>query len=82
MVANCEVLVVEYSTLAYVGLALGKEVHSWFDLAFLRRVMPEQHGEAAVRIARTACELMGVAWADTPTIRSARAAPRLRRAAL
>jgi hypothetical protein len=61
MVANCDVLVTEYSSLAFVGLALGKEVHSWFDLAELRRLLPEQHGEAAHRIARVACELLGVA---------------------
>jgi hypothetical protein len=60
MVANCEALVCEYSSLAYVGLALGKEVHSWFDLDHLRRLLPEQHGEAARRIARVACELVGV----------------------
>jgi hypothetical protein len=66
MVANCEALVCEYSTLAYVGLALGKEVHSWFDLDFLRRLLPVQHGQAAQRIARVACELVGVAPAAAP----------------
>lgn len=66
MVANCEVLVCEYSTLAYVGLALGKEVHSWFDLDHLRRLLPEQHGEAARRIARVACQLVGVEPSAAP----------------
>jgi hypothetical protein len=60
MVANCDALVVEHSTLAYVGLALGKEVHARLDLALLRRLLPEQHGEAAQRIARVACGLMGI----------------------
>ncbi|HTT72464.1 MAG TPA: hypothetical protein VMG32_14665 [Anaeromyxobacteraceae bacterium] len=61
MVANCRVLIVEYSTLAYVGLALGKEVHAWEDVEILRRLLPEQHGQAALRIAGVACELMAVA---------------------
>ncbi len=60
MVANCSVLVVEYSSLAYVGLALGKEVHAWEDLARLRRLLPVQNRDAPRRIARVACELLGV----------------------
>jgi hypothetical protein len=39
MVANCSVLVVEWSSLAYVGLALGKEVHACEDVARLRRLL-------------------------------------------
>jgi hypothetical protein len=60
MVANCDVLVVERSSLAYVGLALGKEVHARTDAAELRRLLPAQHGQAARNIARVACELVGV----------------------
>jgi hypothetical protein len=60
MVANCCALIVEYSTLAFVGLALGKEVHAWEDQAVLRRLLPLQNGDAARRIARVACELSGV----------------------
>ncbi|XXY51039.1 hypothetical protein WME91_07830 [Sorangium sp. So ce269] len=51
MVANCDVLICQYSSLAYVGLALGKEVHSFFDIDELRRLMPLQHGRAAKNIA-------------------------------
>jgi hypothetical protein len=51
MVANCDVLICQYSSLAYVGLALGKEVHSFFDLAELRGLLPLQHGRAAKNIA-------------------------------
>jgi hypothetical protein len=61
MVANCRVLIVEYSSLAYIGLALGKEVHAWEDVEILRRLLPAQHGQAAQRIAEVACELMGLA---------------------
>jgi hypothetical protein len=51
MVANSSVLIVQYSTLAYVGLALNKEVHAYADLEELRRLQPIQGGQAARRIA-------------------------------
>lgn len=51
LVANCDTLVCNYSTLAYVGLALGKEVFSRFDRAELDRLMPLQHGRAAENVA-------------------------------
>ncbi len=52
MVANCDVLITQYSTLAYVGLALGKPVHSYFDVDELKRLLPHRHGQAARNIAR------------------------------
>jgi hypothetical protein len=51
MVANSDAVVCQYSTLAFVGLALGKEVHSYYRLAELRRLAPLQGGRAAERIA-------------------------------
>jgi len=44
LVANCSVLVVQYSTLAFVGLALGKEVHAKYPIDELRRLLPLQNG--------------------------------------
>jgi hypothetical protein len=44
MIANCEALVCQYSTVVYTGIALGKEVHSYFDLKMLKRLMPMQNG--------------------------------------
>ena len=44
MIANCDVLVSQYSSVVYVGLALGKEVHSYFDLEMLKRLTPIQNG--------------------------------------
>lgn len=44
MIANCDVLVTRYSTVVYVGLALGKEVYSYFDINMLRRLTPMQNG--------------------------------------
>ncbi len=60
MVANCEALVCQWSTLAFVGLALDKEVHSYFDLEELRRLLPVQHGRAAENIAAVCREVAGV----------------------
>ncbi|HVN54967.1 MAG TPA: CDP-glycerol glycerophosphotransferase family protein [Anaerolineaceae bacterium] len=52
MIANCDVLITQYSSVVYVGLALGKEVYSNFDVAELRRLMPIQNeGRSAQRIA-------------------------------
>jgi hypothetical protein len=51
MIANCDVLVTQWSSTVFVGLALGKEVHSYFDLEHLRRLLPVQNGDAARRIA-------------------------------
>ena len=44
MIANCDVLITQYSTVVYVGLALGKECHSYFDLELLRALLPIQNG--------------------------------------
>ena len=51
MIANCDVLVTQYSSTVFVGLALGKECHSYWDVAALRRLMPLQNGRAARLIA-------------------------------
>jgi hypothetical protein len=44
MIANCDVLVTRYSSVVYVGLALGKEIHADMDLDSLRALMPIQNG--------------------------------------
>jgi len=44
MIANCDALICQYSTVVYTGLALGKEVHSYFDLEMLKQLMPMQNG--------------------------------------
>ena len=51
MIANCDVLITRYSSSAFVGLALGKEVHSDFDVETLRGLTPIQTGTAARSIA-------------------------------
>jgi len=44
MVANCSVLITTWSTVVYIGLALGKEVHSCFDVEELKKLIPLQNG--------------------------------------
>jgi hypothetical protein len=44
MIANCGELITQYSTVVYVGLALNKKVHSYFDVEELKRRMPVQNG--------------------------------------
>jgi hypothetical protein len=58
MIANCDVLVTQYSSTAFVGLALGKEVHSLHGLDTLRRLLPEQNRSAAKNIAEVCIELL------------------------
>lgn len=58
MIANCDVLITKYSTTAYVGLALGKEVHSYFDIEELRRLLPIQNGCAAKNMADVCRKLL------------------------
>ena len=58
MIANCSTLVTEWSSVAFVGLALGKEVFSSHSLNELRELMPEQNRSAARRIGRVCRQLL------------------------
>jgi hypothetical protein len=58
MVANCEVLITQYSSVVYLGLALGKECHSYFDLGQLRRLMPVQNGGKSASNIATVCRAL------------------------
>lgn len=52
MIANSDVLITEYSSCVYVGIALGKEVHSFFDADELLKLAPIQNnGTSAEKIA-------------------------------
>lgn len=44
MIANCEELITQYSTVVYTGIALGKKVHSYFDVDQLKKLAPIQNG--------------------------------------
>ncbi len=70
MVANCDVLVCKYSSVAYVGMALGKEVHSYFPNDTLARLAPIQNGgRSAGAIADVVRELLGDAVEERPSAR-------------
>lgn len=59
MIANCDVLVTKYSSVVYIGLALGKEVHSYFDLDMLKELTPLQNGgKSAQNIANVCMEYL------------------------
>jgi hypothetical protein len=58
MIANCDVLVTQYSSTVFVGLALGKECHSYWDLDHLRRLLPVQNGRAARNVAAVCREVL------------------------
>ena len=59
MIANCDVLITKYSSVVYVGMVLGKEVHSAFDLEELKKLIPLQNnGTSAERIARIGIYLL------------------------
>ena len=52
MIANCSELITQYSTVVYIGIALGKKVHSYFDVELLKRLAPVQNeGRSAYHIA-------------------------------
>lgn len=55
MIANCDVLICQYSTVVYVGIALGKEVYSYFDVDMLKRLTPLQNGGQSGRNIAQVC---------------------------
>ena len=51
MIANCDVLITRYSSTVYVGLALGKETFSDFNVEELQKLTPLQNASGARNIA-------------------------------
>ncbi len=52
MIANCKTLITRFSSVVYVGLALGKKVYSEFDINQLKKLTPIQNdGNSAYNIA-------------------------------
>ena len=65
MIANASALITQYSTVVYIGLALGKECHSYYDVAQLARMTPMQNGgTSATRIAEVCREVIAASAAD------------------
>lgn len=55
MIANCAVLITQYSSCIYHGLALGKECYSYFDLEMLQRLAPLQNGGSSGYLISLVC---------------------------
>ncbi len=55
MIANCSELFTQYSTVVYVGLALGKPVHSYFDVNELAQKTPRQNGGMSAKNIADVC---------------------------
>jgi hypothetical protein len=55
MIANCDALVTRYSSVVYIALALGKEVHSDIPLPTLERLLPVQNGGTSAAHIADAC---------------------------
>jgi len=50
MIANADVLITQYSSCVYTGLALGKEVHSYFNLDELKQLNPIQNDGISAKL--------------------------------
>ncbi|GGB01407.1 MULTISPECIES: hypothetical protein [Mucilaginibacter] len=55
MIANCCELITQYSTVVYTGIALGKKVHSLFDVDELKRLAPIQNDGVSARNIAAIC---------------------------
>ncbi|OOQ59812.1 UDP-N-acetyl glucosamine 2-epimerase [Mucilaginibacter pedocola] len=55
MIANCCELITQYSTVVYVGIALGKKVHSWFNVKQLEKLAPIQNGGTSAQTIANLC---------------------------
>lgn len=74
MVANCDVLIAEWSTLVFVGLALGKECYSYHDMSVLERLAPLQNGgKSAENVAALCRRMMEAPARATPHVPAWRA---------
>jgi hypothetical protein len=71
MIANCSVLITQYSSVVFIGLALGKEVHSYFDIRQLQKLTPLQNGgSSASHIAELCRQLVHTSDAELAAIRA------------
>jgi hypothetical protein len=73
MIANCDVLIAQNSSVVYTGLALGKEVHSYLNQNALKRLLPIQNGGKSSHLIADVCRqlvatpLEKVKWKETKT---------------
>lgn len=55
MIANCCELITQYSTVVYTGIAIGKKVHSWFNVDELKKLTPLQNGGSSAKSIAEIC---------------------------
>jgi hypothetical protein len=55
MIANCDELITQYSTVVYAGIVLGKKVHSYFDVEELKKLTPMQNGGTSSKTIADIC---------------------------
>ncbi len=55
MIANCDELITQYSTVVYIGIVLGKKVHSYFDIDELKRLTPLQNDGSSSKTIAEIC---------------------------
>jgi len=71
MIANCAALVAPYSTVAFTGALLGKEVYSYIEPWFLRQALPVQNGgTSATKIAEVCRACFASHPIDIPRVRA------------
>lgn len=69
MIANCDTLITHYSSVVFIGLALGKEVFSDIDINELKELIPIQNnGTSAKTIADIGRRLMSPELEITETV--------------
>lgn len=56
MIANCDELVTQYSTVVYAGIVLGKKVHSYFNVEELKKLSPVQNGGSSAKAIADICK--------------------------
>lgn len=75
LIGNCSVLITQVSSVVYNGIALGKEVYSYFNIDELRRLAPIQNnGTSAATIAQYCEKLATIPLAE---LRPSLARPKL-----
>jgi hypothetical protein len=71
MIANCEILITRFSSVVYVGLALGKQVYSDFNLDELNKLLPIQNGgKSALIIAQIGRKLLAEQYMESEEIKN------------
>jgi hypothetical protein len=71
MIANCQTLITQHSTCTFIGLALGKEVHTELDINQLRQLMPIQNnGSSARRIGNICRRILNTPMAELEPVRA------------